>query len=474
MATFVDLGAVRIQEYILRTSGADEGQLRKRRGASRMIAAATDPAAFASLGLTRNEQTYAVEGVAHLVAENSSTPPESLAANALETARSALPLAYLQVSWAVADTYPEAHELMKAAREGRAPSDRTRSGALYSLPPFREDPYAVPCASCHQAASVHNDTCEDCSARDAFGAKSPTGKDASTPELISLERVSEQCGQQLKLAKDLGTLARLPLDRTKRNHLATIYADGNSVGQLFASVSDTTAAIALSGAIEEAIQEAGDRALAELVPLSEPGTMPGIVTVLAADDALITVPAAFGWTFALTLTKTFNERMLNDERVTRAIQFGGHRPTLSAGIAFTHVKSPIEVAIQVADAAMRQAKRTKPGESAIGWADLTHPGDPSSLCALTWLKDNIAVVESISGMPASQRASWERDIVAGREAHVPERDILAFLRREVRRLSSIDLALDGLTLDDILKVISMSRWWPAKEARHPRTSEEAS
>jgi len=439
-----------------------------------MVATATDPATFGLLGLIRNDQTYAVEGVANLVAKDPTEKPESLAVKALEIARAALPLAYLEASWAVADTYPEAHQMMKAAREGHIP-DPTCAGARTSLPPFREDPYAAPCTSCHQAAALQGDTCVDCAQRDTFGARSPVGTHSRTPESVSLEHVSKRCGQELKLAKDLGALARLPKDRAKRNHLATIYADGNRVGQLFAGVTDAGAAVALSRAIEEAIQASGDEALEALVQLSRPGTLPGVVTVLAADDALITVPAPFAWTFALTLTRTFNARMETDKRVARALEFGGHIPTLTAGIAFTHVKSPIEVAIQAADSAMRLAKQQKSGESAIGWVDLTHPGEGiSSLFALDWLNDNAALIDAFTDLPANQRSGWERDIASAQAAGVPDPDILAFLQREVRRLAFTQLSVDKLALDDILRLLSISRWWPSTDSTQAVSSEEAS
>ncbi len=464
MTTYIDIGAIRIQEYLLRTSGAADGPLRKRRGASRMVAAAFDPDSFTGIGLARNDETYVIEGVAHLKTSDPARP-EDLARRALEQVRAALPMAYLQASWAVADSYVQAYPLLEAARQGdTAYEDRAPVGTEASLPAFREDPYAASCASCRQAAVVAGQECLDCRRRGELGFTSRTTKGKETPELVALKRISARAGQQLDVVADLNALAQLPTDRTKRNHLATIYADGNRVGSLFAAVTDRGVAIALSAAVEEAIQHAGEQALEALLPACRAGTLPGVVTVLAADDAVITVPAPLGWTFALTLVRTFNTRMAEDERVTRALQFGGQVPTLTAGIAFSHVKSPIETAIQAADRAMRDAKLAYPGEPALGWVDLTHPSDADNdSCSLDWLDSKHTPVDGVANLPPSQRSGWERDITAALDAHLDPGEILSFLRREVRRLGLGAVELDSVSLDDVQRLIGIARWWPSSE-----------
>lgn len=471
MTTYIDVGAIRIQEYLLRTSGTDEGQLRKRRGASRMVAAAFDPDSFTDLGLARNDETYAIEGVAHLKARDDSASPEELARRALEQVRAALPAAYLQASWAVADSYVEAHPLLTQAREGRAAStDRATIGTQASLPAFREDPYAGSCTSCRQATVVGGQTCLDCRRRDETGGTNrrsgsdQPSKASDTPESVVLERISSSTGQRLQVAKDLNQLSRLPNDETKRNHLATIYADGNRVGALFAAVQDPAVAIGLSQAVEAAIEGAGEKALEALLPACRTGTLPGVVTVLAADDAVITVPASLGWSFALTLVRTFNALIADDERVARALDFGGQVPTLTAGIAFSHTKSPIESAIQAADRAMRDAKLGHPGEPAVGWVDLTHPGDEvEARCTVEWLDQTRLVVDGVAQLPASQRSGWERDIAAAQGAGLDDDAIIAFLRREIRRLGIEAVELDKLTVDDVQRLIGIARWWPINQ-----------
>jgi hypothetical protein len=140
MGVYVDAGVNRIQEYLLRTSGADDRQLRKRRGASLMVAAATSPDAFADLGLERNAEAYHVEGVAHLLAvaatgEDLVECAREWAALAAQRLRNALPHAYLRVSWAVADSYAAAHPLLAAARDSGQCGEQ--SGSISVLPALR-------------------------------------------------------------------------------------------------------------------------------------------------------------------------------------------------------------------------------------------------------------------------------------------------------------------------------------------------
>ena len=381
MGVYVDAGVIRIQEYLLRTSGADDRQLRKRRGASLMVADATSPGAFADLGLVPNPESYHVEGVAHLRAVGPDGPNPAgrarvLADEAAQRLRSALPHAYLRVSWAVADSYPAAHPLLAAARDGGQRGGS--SGSIDVLPALREDPFQDRCRSCGLSAAEESRQCEDCDRRDGRVAAVAGNASHHTPRSRALEEVSARAGQALRPPKDLSTLADLPRDRrAKRNHLATVYADGNGVGRLFERITDRDEAKELSTAIDEAIRHAGAQALHALLAWCDPGVLPAEVTVLAADDALITVPAPLGWVFVRELVSTFDQAMAETPVVARLVadaEAQGRpqaRPSLTAGVVFSHVKSPIERAIQAADTAMRRAKRAPPGPGGDRLDDLT-------------------------------------------------------------------------------------------------------
>lgn len=459
MPSYIDVGTKRIQEYITRTSGSDEGQLRKRRGASRMISEATDPSKFAHLGLGPNDETYAVEGVVHLKAEEVADPG-TVAEAALSQLRAALPNAYVQVSWAVAESYATARaEIDRFARTGAA-SPQMVAGIRESLPMYREDPYAVRCGSCGLAPAVSGSDCEDCRLRDEAGRSTPRQGAADTPEDLAVKAVAALTSSTVRRVKDLKELATLPLDdRLKRNHLATIYADGNNVGNLMSGIDDLAIAKWVSAAINDAIMSSGHRALAELMPRCRRGVLPGIVTVLAADDALVTVPAPFGWALATAIIDGFAAGM--DDAVAQGIlRTGEPVPSYTAGIAFSHMKSPIEQAIRSADAAMRAAKKAFPGTAAVGWVDLSHPVQgPPAHRSIEWLTEWRPLLDRLIALPASQRAKWERDIAGARAAHIPDDRILRFLTHEATRLDISEFRDSTVDLDEIGHLLAIARWW---------------
>lgn len=472
MTGYVDVGVVRIQEYIMRTSGAEERQLARRRGASRMIANATDPGGFEclDLGLVRNDETYAVEGVAHLKAPmigDSRTPPkhlEEIATAAMNKLRKDLPQAYLVGSWALADSYKVARGLMEQAREdgGMSLAD---AGVLESIPRFREDPYAARCRSCGLAPAATEGDCDDCHQREVAGRQTASAG-TTTPESRAVDAVGKLLERAIDPAKDIRSLLRLVTDsEAKHNHMATVYADGNRVGSLFQSIDDPAMAARVSVTLDAAIRGAGAKALASLAPFCREGVLPGIVTLLAADDCLITVPGPLGWRFVRTLIETFNETMATDDVVRQAVG-DGTLPTLTAGLAFTREKSPIEMAIQAAAEAMRSAKATHPGVSAVGWTDLTHPAtDPAgtplaaSSVRLSWLDEHRDLLDACAALAGHQRAAWERDIGAGLRAGLEEGRVLAHVRRQIGRLGIQGVDLDGLVVADVQRMLNMVRWW---------------
>jgi hypothetical protein len=481
MGVYLDVGVVRIQEYLTRTGGADEHQLRKRRGASLMVAEATAPAAFADLGLEANPESYHVEGVAHLRAGDDLTGDDlaggaqDLAERAVARTRRALPQAYLRASWAVADTYAAAYPLLVAARTGGRSGPG--AGSFDSVPLVREDPFSGRCRSCGLAPSGDAEQCGDCDLRDAQGGGAVGGGNfggsGGTPRSLALREVSDRAGLTLRPVADLSGLADLPRDRrAKRNHLATVYADGNAVGRLFEGVNDRDTAKRLSVAIDEAIRHAGAQALHGLLAWCDPGVLPAEVTVLAADDALVTVPAPLGWVFVRDLIETFDQAIADTAVIADLMadaQSRGTplaRPSLSAGVVFFHVKSPIETAIQAADAAMRAAKSIHPGRDAIGWTDLTRPPAASAPSRdLDWFRARSGLLDRIADLPAGRSQQWARDIADARAADVPDEELKEFLYAEFNRLGDAVVAEADPTLEELGQMVSIARWWSPPRRR---------
>lgn len=467
---YLDAGVVRVHEYIDRTSGSDEGPLRLRRGASRMVTSATAAARFADLGWTENPQTYTVEGVAHLrrPVDGESADAQTLAVAVLRHLREALPYAYLEASWAYAEKYADARDLMDTARTMSIKLEDSAgtagSGALAWLPATREDPRAARCKACGLAvAETREATCCDCRKRETAGqnARSTTSRSGAnhrrrSPEQETLAALKAVLGvDKLDPVRDLNDLSGRPSTLgAKVNHLATIYADGNNVGNLLHQLTPERATT-VSTALDSAIRDAGRDALAAIYVDCRPGRMPGVVTTLAADDALVTVPASLGWPFVLTLVEGFNKK------IKAALRDLDPVPTLTAGIVFSQTKHPIEETITTAEELMKASKKAVNGAaSCIGWVDLTlawHVNEAPTR-EIDWFTRHREAVNGFARMPANQRQKWLRDISTCR-GQVPPGELRAYLESEANRLG-LGIPLDALDLDDIQDAIRVARWWP--------------
>ncbi len=475
MPTFIDVGVVRVQEYIMRTAGADEGQLRKRRGASRMVAEETSADKFADLGCLPNDETYTAEGVAHLVVdEHTDTAPADLANGVLGQLSDALPNAYIEASWCEAADYLTARQILKDLRtDGWLTNGSASAGLVRGVPSVRDDPFAARCNGCGLGAAERGTTCLDCTRRDKAGSASPPSDGPASPEQKTMTAVgdflAEASGKRREVlaVRDLNQLSRLPAGPlAKRNQLATIYADGNAVGALFEQLADGKEAIRVSDALDCAIRAAGVEALASVVddcrpPVSatDSAYLPGVVTVLAADDALFTVPATLAWPIVRKLIHAFNRLIENSLQADKADK-GLTLPTLTAGICFHHVKSSMEAAIGDAYSAMRLAKEGHPRRSAIGWADRVHPTEAPACVSWEWLVNSADLLGSIAQLPASQRAKWERDIAHAPKEGVAPEELRLFLAAEAQRLGLAALADAELSLADINHALAIARWWP--------------
>lgn len=493
---YLDIGVIRIQEYINRTSGSDEHVLRRRRGASRMVAQATHVASitedfntrlaadFTGWTLEPNDETYDTEGVAHLKLERASGASggvDDLATALLGQVRAIVPQAYLRASWAAADSYGQALPQLKAVLRGEARQEAT---ALDVLPPFRDEVLSARCDSCGQAVAAVQGNCVDCRRREELGGRDVVDE-ALSPQDEAL-RVLRVNWPGLSQARDLSSLAGLPKHDDpgqggsgKRNHLATVYADGNNVGAIFRALAgDLERAKRVSEALNCTTKGSGHQALADLIGLmhmdgrcQQSVTLPGEVTTLAADDVLITVPASYGWRFVRTLVGTFNADIaeaLKEEDL--AVM-----PSLTAGICFHHCKMPIEEAVSMAFGAMRDAKDACRGtESAIGWTDATS-GEPVRTREFDWFTGHLEGLAEVASMPHSQAAKYEQ-FLAQLSGNDPGR-LVEFLRKEAARdgaqawigtwlvheaaepTSNLDLATETLrALDDAL---SLRDWYPS-------------
>lgn len=172
-----------------------------------------------------------------------------------------------------------------------------------------------------------------------------------------------------------------------RNHLATIVADGNAMGDLFSALSLASGSKRHSGRadISARIHTAcRDAVVKAAQAVTEPGSKVKVAIphYLGGDDIFVSVPAALGWRFAQALAATFSEAMavLADTLpdLDRQVAEQLRTTSLGVGICFAHASHPVIEAHAAAEEALSAAKavtRRRSGGprpvSDIGWVDLT-------------------------------------------------------------------------------------------------------
>jgi hypothetical protein len=453
MNLYMDVGISRIQEYINRTSGSDEHVLRKRRGASTMVAEATDvdalSKALAVHGVIaqRNDETYDTEGVAHLLITDSGGLDETQIADlVLAWMREQVPAAYLEVSWAAGADFAAVLDELRRQRES--------GNSLVWLPRSRDEALSRRCKSCGMGTADHGSECSDCRTREDKGQR---GKSRAEDVLTS--------ALNLKAVKDFGELAKLPGrvdEAAKTNHLATVYADGNGVGALFKQLHDRPQlARELSELLDAATKAATIQAINAL-PTS--GKLPAVASVVAADDIVITVPAAWGWQFALALHAAFDaEIQAGFEAASQDLQeLEGRKPSLSSGLVFSHYKSPIEIATIRAATCLRAAKKSVSGEEAvICWTDLTQESESRNWpCRLlSWFAQHRADLDAVAALPGSKRKYYERALAV--LANDPQL-LVAYLDDDAKRTgkaAAVGAFIDGHDTSQLADALSIADWW---------------
>ena len=244
---YVDVGAERVQHYISRTP-----RLKGQRGASSWLSWATHDdqiaaqatAISAATGmppLAPNPEAGQADGVisVSLPADAEGRPVAEALTGYL---RSVLPAIEVTAIWGRGPTYLEAYrDHMKAQRE---------DPPLRSLPPPSDFPPLESCAECRAAAAVgpiriHEQdlrVCLDCLARyqDLYRRPGLAARERGDPgHGLPVYGVEADLARALgarpvaDTAQDLTVLAALGGPGTQRNHVATVYADGNSIGAFF-------------------------------------------------------------------------------------------------------------------------------------------------------------------------------------------------------------------------------------------------
>lgn len=457
MTDYMDVGVTRIQEYINRTTGSDEGVLRKRRGASTAVADATDVVALAvqlarhGISIQENSETYDTEGVAHLVISDAGGRTlDGVADTVLSIMRAQLPGAYLEASWAEGPTYADAVDELRSQREeGRS---------LVWLPLHRDEVLSARCRSCGLGVVERGKECSDCSQRDDKGQRG-----TSRAEVFLTSEL------RLRTARDFGELARLPRKAglsVKVNHLATLYADGNGVGALFQQIHGHPAlARELSEILDTATKQATTAAIEALNPTA---VLPALPSVVAADDIIVTLPAVWAWPFTLHLHRAFADgvaaHLADASPQLRTVTQNLPWPTLSSGLVFAHYKHPIELATRRSADCLREAKKSVSGkEAVICWTDLTQESDTRSWPKrpLAWFDKHHTDLTELADLATTKRKYYERAIrVLAEDPHLR----VEYLRKDSRRTGcsgSVEPFLYDDDTDELRDALTIADWWLA-------------
>jgi hypothetical protein len=154
--------------------------------------------------------------------------------------------------------------------------------------------------------------------------------------------------------------------RARKNYTAVVYADGNSMGKIIRNIqtpeqfkffSDT-----VGKAIEDSCYKALDNTFTKLYSPKFPKSFPGEILLLGGDDLIVYLTAEMAFPFAMEAASQFNKH-------TREA-FGKHNDpffkdlhdglTISLGIAYGKVNTPISLLLNQASDLLKSAKTADP------------------------------------------------------------------------------------------------------------------
>jgi hypothetical protein len=491
---YVDVAAARIQHYIGRTP-----RLKGQRGASAWLSWATseeqvtrvlrDTPALAERGAELNREAGQADGLISVRLPGTHASPEAAQAVAGALARylsSVLPSLEISGLWGTGPSYLEAYrDQMKPLRE---------TPPLLTLPPPAGFPPLESCAECRAdpvagQVKIHEaslEVCLDCLARYQDPYRRPGLARSTSPLPVyrrsglagrpTLPAYREEAGLARALgrdpvagtAEDFEALAALGGRETWRNHVATVYADGNKIGDLFDRIAaqgdpglKEQASAAVSAATRKSLLEATRAVLGE--DPREP--LPVIPHIVGGDDLVVSVAADRAWRFTVAYLDAF--RVLARDIPGAVDESGAAPPSASAGLVFAHAKFPFRRAAELAAMRLRAAKQQFHGASpAVAWLDVTRDGEQPPAALRAWaLDDLLTQADALSALRTqvepSGRAVLERLIDTSRPAVS-----LARVREHARRLDRgpvIEPFLAGLGpgpgTERMAGALSAARWW---------------
>jgi hypothetical protein len=486
---YVDVGARSIQHYISRTP-----RLKGQRGASAWLSDATSHGAVEAFleasesarrhGAEVNPEAGEADGIVS-VRFPAEHDPEAAAAEIASgiTAylRLALPSIELDALWGTGASYLEAY------RDGM--KDQRADPPLRDFPPLGDFPPLVTCAECRadpaiDVIGIHDDenvpVCLDCLSRYEDRYRKP-GLARRSPEdhgqIAGLRVYREECRVATALGRhpvagtvqDFTELASLGGEDTNRNHVATMYADGNLIGAFFDRViayDDPDLKARISAGVSAATRTALREAVRAIADSDLTVRLPVIPHVVGGDDLIVTLTADRAWPFTLAYLREFARAVSAIEGLPAGL-LEPLPPSASAGLVFAHAKFPFRRAAELAANQLRAAKKQFLGtEPAVAWLDVTRDGEQAPTWQRPWrLADLVGLSDALRALRAEIAPSGLATLTRLVDPSRPELS-LARIREHARRLErgavlepflrSGDALADG---ERIAAALALAGWW---------------
>jgi hypothetical protein len=378
--------------------------------------------------------------------------------------------------WGAGNSYLEAYrDSMKPRRE---------DPLLRSLPAPGDFPALASCAECRAGPAVeeidiHEATgiavCLDCLARytDRYrrqGLAAQLRPDGSgLPVYWEEASLARALGRTpiADTAQDFSALAALGGPDTQRNHVATLYADGNAIGALFdriAAHGDPALKARISAEVSRVTRDALREATRAVLGEQE-RCIPVIPHVVGGDDLVVSVVADRAWRFTMAYLDEFRRRLGSIPGVPGGL-ISAVAPTASAGLVFAHCKFPFQRAAELAGERLRTAKRQYHGTApAVAWLDVTRDGEHPPAGQRAWSLDHLIELDdplrALAGVEPSGRAVLER--LADPASPLVS---VARLQEHTRRLDRSAVLAPFLSDPDpaartarVAGALSAARWW---------------
>lgn len=478
MTRYVVVSAVRITDWMVRTP-----ELRLLRGASVALRERTASAGIErSLGLRAPEDAGDVAGVVTVELEHSQDS-EATADRLAKHLRGQLPAVEWEAWWAESEQgYVSAYLAYEAA--ALAGSRTGTVGRRSYLPATLDVPLAQSCDGCRKEPAdvtrkVYKPDGEaallglDCHVR--HNTEESSGVSIPGRPARDFGELAEKGGLS-PTQRPAGSLGR----KGSRNHLATIYADGNGVGGFMSALADNGGqgsddAFAglrkrVVGAIDEATKAAVEAA-SSMISVSDQEVRPFITHYVGGDDILVSVPASLAWTYVLALAPAFRKHL--DEMLkpfsallTGSVAAPAQKLSLGVGITFAHASHPFADTRNFALDAMKRAKKHVAGKEAVlSWLDLTAEDRVplwrhATVSALH--KDSAPAVFGLGPSARSVLSEFLRDLWPDPEqSQEPAREqIVAWAKRTGHEAFQEAFAAES-DLRVLADQLSRARWWPA-------------